>query len=128
MGTSQQQIQRIESGRQSIRFELATRIAAALDAPLDQVFPESPIALQRSGANKRTRVLQLEVVEASDTSIIEALLREAQHELEQLSNSRGRHADELASLAFHQIGVARDALELRRKWITAERRKDRASA
>lgn len=37
--TSQQQIQRIETGSQVIRLDLATSIAAALEKPLDMVFP-----------------------------------------------------------------------------------------
>jgi transcriptional regulator with XRE-family HTH domain len=51
-GTSQQQIQRIESGNQSIRFDLAMRICAALHAPVEHVFPASkPVVrkLRRKG-------------------------------------------------------------------------------
>lgn len=39
IGTSQQQIQRIEKGRQSPRFELAAKICAVLKEPMDVVFP-----------------------------------------------------------------------------------------
>jgi transcriptional regulator with XRE-family HTH domain len=46
VGTSQQQIQRIEAGRQSVRFDLATRIAYALDSSLAEVFPETAVPLR----------------------------------------------------------------------------------
>ena len=46
-GTSQQQIQRIETGRQSVRFDLATRIADALHASLTDVFPQVDMPLRR---------------------------------------------------------------------------------
>lgn len=41
--TSQQQIQRIEAGAQIARFDLAARIAVALDTPLRVVFPETEL-------------------------------------------------------------------------------------
>lgn len=41
VGTSQQQVQRIETGVQSIRFDLALRICEALETPLQTVFPET---------------------------------------------------------------------------------------
>lgn len=41
VGTSQQQIQRIESGTQTVRFDLAAAIAAALEAPLEKAFPSA---------------------------------------------------------------------------------------
>lgn len=47
VGTSQQQIQRIESGRQAVRFDLATRIADALNESLARVFPETAVPLRR---------------------------------------------------------------------------------
>jgi transcriptional regulator with XRE-family HTH domain len=40
VGTSQQQIQRIESGVQPARLELALAIAKALNAPLAEIFPK----------------------------------------------------------------------------------------
>ena len=46
--TSQQQIQRIEAGVQSARFDLVTRICEALGAPLEQVFPRAAKVLARS--------------------------------------------------------------------------------
>jgi transcriptional regulator with XRE-family HTH domain len=42
VGTSQQQIQRIESGVQSTRLDLAVAIAKALDAELSEIFPKLP--------------------------------------------------------------------------------------
>lgn len=39
VGTSQQQIQRIEAGRIAAKLELAARISAALEKPLNSVFP-----------------------------------------------------------------------------------------
>jgi transcriptional regulator with XRE-family HTH domain len=47
-GTSQQQIQRIEAGVQAARFDLATRLAAALGEPLPRVFPATEEALRQS--------------------------------------------------------------------------------
>jgi transcriptional regulator with XRE-family HTH domain len=46
-GTSQQQIQRIEAGNQHVRFDLATRISAALDNPISKVFPSTALPLAR---------------------------------------------------------------------------------
>lgn len=45
VGTSQQQIQRIEAGRQAARFDLAARICTALEAPMEKVFPETAAPL-----------------------------------------------------------------------------------
>lgn len=45
--TSQQQIQRIEAGAQIARFDLAARIAVALDEPLRVVFPETELPKPR---------------------------------------------------------------------------------
>jgi transcriptional regulator with XRE-family HTH domain len=39
VGTSQQQIQRVESGVQAVRLDLAVAIAGALNAPLSEIFP-----------------------------------------------------------------------------------------
>jgi len=52
-GTSQQQVQRIEVGLQSVRHHLAARIASSLGMPLDRVFPtpKSP----KSDARSRSR-------------------------------------------------------------------------
>lgn len=41
IGTSQQQIQRIETGVHSVRFDLALSICDALETPLQTVFPET---------------------------------------------------------------------------------------
>ncbi|WOH59771.1 helix-turn-helix transcriptional regulator [Bradyrhizobium sp. BWC-3-1] len=45
--TSQQQIQRIEAGHQLARFDLATRISAALGHPIGKVFPSAELPLAR---------------------------------------------------------------------------------
>jgi putative transcriptional regulator len=45
VGTSQQQIQRIESGLQTVRFDLAMRICEALKAKAADVFPEVKVPL-----------------------------------------------------------------------------------
>ncbi len=42
VGTSQQQIQRIESGVQTVRLDLAARIADAMKLSLPEIFPELP--------------------------------------------------------------------------------------
>jgi transcriptional regulator with XRE-family HTH domain len=47
-GTSQQQIQRIETGHQSVRFDLATCIADALHASLTNVFPQVDLNLDHT--------------------------------------------------------------------------------
>jgi hypothetical protein len=47
VGTSQQQIQRIETGKQSVRFDLAVKICSALDAPMELVFPSTKRALKK---------------------------------------------------------------------------------
>lgn len=49
-GTSQQQIQRIEAGRIAAKLELAARISAALEKPLNSVFPGAARVLK--GAEK----------------------------------------------------------------------------
>jgi DNA-binding XRE family transcriptional regulator len=51
--TSQQQIQRIEGGVQAARLDLAARICAALNASVEEIFPEAKKAL--SVADKLTR-------------------------------------------------------------------------
>jgi transcriptional regulator with XRE-family HTH domain len=45
--TSQQQIQRIEAGNQHARFDLATKISAALGEPISKVFPSTTLPLAR---------------------------------------------------------------------------------
>jgi transcriptional regulator with XRE-family HTH domain len=47
VGTSQQQIQRIEAGVQGVRLELATRIALALGGELRDIFPSLVAPLKR---------------------------------------------------------------------------------
>jgi transcriptional regulator with XRE-family HTH domain len=53
--TSQQQIQRIESGDQSVKLDLAVRICAALNSPLVKVFPGTSRTL-RGAENRGTKV------------------------------------------------------------------------
>lgn len=54
-GTSQQQIQRIEAGVQATRFDLATRICAALGLTLQEAFPATalPIARMKKARGER---------------------------------------------------------------------------
>jgi DNA-binding XRE family transcriptional regulator len=47
VGTSQQQIQRIEAGVQAARLEIATRICAALNAQMVEIFPQTKKVLPR---------------------------------------------------------------------------------
>lgn len=47
VGTSQQQIQRIETGAVAARLELATKLSEVLEKPLDVVFPGSGKALMK---------------------------------------------------------------------------------
>lgn len=56
VGTSQQQIQRIESGQIAARLTLAADIAAALNKPLNVVFPGSMGALAKAVGELDTRV------------------------------------------------------------------------
>lgn len=48
VGTSQQQIQRIETGKVAARLELATKLAAALKTPLPALFPGSAKPLRKA--------------------------------------------------------------------------------
>ena len=48
VGTSQQQIQRIETGKQSIRFDLSIEVCRALEAPMQTIFPQTKKALTRA--------------------------------------------------------------------------------
>jgi transcriptional regulator with XRE-family HTH domain len=58
--TSQQQIQRIEAGHHLARFDLATRISAALGQPISKVFPSAELPLARM--KKRTGTLEDEKI------------------------------------------------------------------
>ena len=49
VGTSQQQIHRIETGKQSVRFDLAARICSALKEPMESVFPATRKPLAKLG-------------------------------------------------------------------------------
>lgn len=53
-GTSQQQVQRLESGIQAARFDLALRICAALEAPMEVVFPETKKTIRRTVSKGET--------------------------------------------------------------------------
>lgn len=48
VGTSQQQIQRIEAGSQAVRLDIAARIAAVLGEAIGTIFPAARKALRRS--------------------------------------------------------------------------------
>lgn len=52
--TSQQQIQRIEGGGQSVRFDLAVAICAALGATMKEVFPATELPLKRAHGRIRS--------------------------------------------------------------------------
>jgi DNA-binding XRE family transcriptional regulator len=56
VGTSQQQIQRIEAGVQSTDLDLAARIADALSSPLEKVFPELMRLKKPKGKKKSNRI------------------------------------------------------------------------
>lgn len=53
IGTSQQQIQRIEAGRIAARLEIAIRLSQALGKPLNTVFPDSVRALKKMTGNTK---------------------------------------------------------------------------
>lgn len=57
VGTSQQQVQRIEAGVQGVRLELALKIASALGADLEELFPtlKAPKRDRGSKATRRSR-------------------------------------------------------------------------
>ena len=48
VGTSQQQIQRMETGKQSVRFDLAVKLCDVLGEFLEDLFPETNKVLSRS--------------------------------------------------------------------------------
>lgn len=62
--TSQQQVQRIESGSQAARLDLAERLATALDCSLQELFPDlegsaSSRGLQRDESDKEDRLAKM---------------------------------------------------------------------
>jgi transcriptional regulator with XRE-family HTH domain len=58
--TSQQQIQRLETGIHSARFDLAVRICEALGAPMKQVFPRAAKALEKASRKTKPDTKRLE--------------------------------------------------------------------
>lgn len=54
IGTSQQQVQRIEAGMQSVRHDLALKICAALGTPIGKVFPRIDKAVRTIHSDKGT--------------------------------------------------------------------------
>jgi transcriptional regulator with XRE-family HTH domain len=58
-GTSQQQIQRFESGAQSVKLDVAARICVALETDLASVFPETAAVLTKSKAKTTADMLRL---------------------------------------------------------------------
>jgi len=47
VATSEQQIHRIETGKQSVRFDLAVKICSALNEPMESVFPGTKKPLEK---------------------------------------------------------------------------------
>jgi transcriptional regulator with XRE-family HTH domain len=82
--TSQQQIQRIESGVQAARFDIAVRICAALGAPMEKVFPGTKNTLRKSAAKGNS---------------ISDLLRD-EHALEELSEAGIEASGEVYAIKF----------------------------
>ena len=54
VGTSQQQVQRIEAGLQGVRLELANKIAAAFGKELVEVFPALQVRRPRSSKGSKS--------------------------------------------------------------------------
>lgn len=78
-GTSQQQLQRIESGKQAVRFDIATKVCAALEASMEEVFPETKVPLARArevGASQRALLNDASLNDALAEGGIEADPRE----------------------------------------------------
>ncbi len=71
VGTSQQQIHRIETGAQSVRFDLAIKICAALETKLEIVFPKSKRA-RREWEAKNKSIEDIYVDEELKTKMEEA--------------------------------------------------------
>ena len=108
--TSQQQIQRIESGVQAARLDIALRISAALEVPMDKVFPATKKVLRKS---------------ASKGNSIDDLLRDEQA-LEELSDSGIEASGEIHTIkfmlrngfmGFHEIS----GKERKRLWAAVQR-------
>ena len=55
VGTSQQQIQRLESGEQAVRNDLAMQICAVINAKLSEVFPETRKVIRKLRASSTIR-------------------------------------------------------------------------
>lgn len=74
-GTSQQQIQRIEANAQSIKLDLAVRIAGALKTDLSHVFPDTKPLLRQLGQEPPNELRDLinddETVEGFDNAGID---------------------------------------------------------
>lgn len=72
VGTSQQQIQRIESGAIAASLQLANRIAAALERPLSSVFPDATKAVESvRKAMETERYLSDDLLQAASIKGIE---------------------------------------------------------
>ena len=65
VGTSQQQIQRIETGKVAAKLGLAQAICNALDKPLNIVFPESDQLINKFHKTRRTTDEDLEAIATS---------------------------------------------------------------
>jgi len=64
VGVSQQQVQRIETGVQTVRLELAILLSSTLQAPLDQLFPGAKKTL--TSLRKKGRAPDLEDEKVTD--------------------------------------------------------------
>lgn len=66
-GTSQQQLQRIEAGKQAARYDIAMKICAALGAAsMEEVFPETKMPLAKARKSSDYRLALLNDPELSD--------------------------------------------------------------
>ncbi len=74
VGTSQQQIQRIEKGKQASRFDIAVKICSVLQHPMEIVFPETKGAIQtwkKKGGDMRSLQNDREIVEPMEEADID---------------------------------------------------------
>lgn len=72
VGTSQQQIQRIESGVQTARLDLAIKIANALKSSLGEIFPRLPKTRQSKATTRTKRPKREEEPEFVDGQYLKA--------------------------------------------------------
>jgi transcriptional regulator with XRE-family HTH domain len=75
VGTSQQQLQRIEAGVQAVRLDLAARLSAALGVRLDELFPKAAKPLAKT--KKRMSTEPKELIRLYDDQKAATELRDA---------------------------------------------------